>query len=250
MLLANHKISQLVRDNHRYASVLYYLGIHFFDYSRETLAQVCQDRGLDLQTVVNSLESVSKPETNSGGLPLRNLPVDVIVEYLKHSHHIFIKDRLRFIADLIHHLPAATAEGGVVNDLKFVFPLFVEDFIIHVYEEEDTLFKYVKQLYKFAQGDLINPGILHHHMQQFSLQEFVLDHEIHDDEMAGIRQITQDYHRESDMSLHLQTVYAELEAFEQELIAHAAIENNILFPKALHLEKKAKDILSDTSRLN
>ena len=247
MLLANHKISELVRDNHRYASVLYYLGIHFFDYSRETLAQVCKDRGLDVQTVIKSLESVNQREAQKGGLSLRSLPVDVVVEYLKHSHHIFIKDRLRFISELIQHLPA---DSAIVNDLKFIFPLFVEDFIIHVYEEEDTLFKYVHTLHQFAQGDLTNPGVLHHHMQQFSLQEFVLDHEIHDDEMAGIRQITRNYERTDDMPLLLHTVYAELEAFERELIAHAGIENSILFPKALHLEKRAKDMLLNTSKLN
>lgn len=248
MPLASKKIADLVEENFVYASVLYYLGIRFFDYSRETLEQVCENRGLNVRQVVSSLELAVRPSKEKQGIPLKNLPIDVVVEYLKHSHHVFIKDRLHYITRLVEHLPDNS--HFAVQDLKFVFPLFVEDFIIHVYEEEDTLFDYVLKLHALCQGELRNPGIIYQHMLQFSLQEFVMEHEMHDDEMAGIRQITRDYQMDGQTPLHLRIVYAELKSFEQELITHARVENNILFPKALSLEKQARDLLQSTSKLN
>lgn len=248
MPLAQKKIADLVEENFVYASVLYYLGIRFFDYSRETLGQVCAEKGLDLLQVTKNLEQAAQPQKDNKGVALTSLPIDVVVEYLKHAHHVFIKDRLHYITRLVEHLPDGS--NPAIADLKFVFPLFVEDFIVHVYEEEDTLFDYVLKLNSLCHGELRNPGIIHHHMQRFSLQEFVMEHEIHDDEMAGIRQITQDYAVSESTPLHLRIVYAELQSFEQELITHAGIENNILFPKALSLEKQAKDLLLSTSKLN
>ena len=38
--------------------------------------------------------------------------------------------------------------------LNFVFPLFVEDFIRHIYEEEDELFQYVTLLQKAEEGKI------------------------------------------------------------------------------------------------
>ena len=43
--------------------------------------------------------------------------------------------------------------------------------------------------------------------------------------------------------LGIKVLFQELKAFEKELRAHAAIENHILLPKALELEKAVKEAL-------
>ena len=45
--------------------------------------------------------------------------------------------------------------------------------------------------------------------------------------------------------LHLKVVFQELQEFDDELSLHSDIENNILFPKALKLEKKVSKILEN-----
>ena len=45
-------------------------------------------------------------------------------------------------------------------------------------------------------------------------------------------------------------VYAELQSFERELKTHAKIENEILFPKALMLEKQVRKFFKDKARMN
>ncbi|MEJ0029806.1 MAG: hypothetical protein WDO15_05305 [Bacteroidota bacterium] len=76
--------------------------------------------------------------------------------------------------------------------MKILFPLFIEDFIHHIYKEEDTLFKYIKVLERAQTGNY-NPARLYYMMERHSLQRFAMDHEAHDDEMTGIRKITNDY---------------------------------------------------------
>lgn len=247
--IVNKKIEELVGENYVYASVLYYFGIKFYDYSEKTLEEVCKEKGLNLKTVISSLETVATSVIENK-LSLISFPVDLVIEYLKHSHYIFIKQKLPYIAKLIENLPVKRSEHFLlVQDLKLVFPLFVEDFIHHIYEEEDSLFSYILLLNKALDG-IRNPTKLFYAMEEHSLQEFATEHEHNDDEMRGIRTITHNYSLIPENDLHLKVIYAELKSFEENLISHARIENEILFPKALELEKEIKKNLLEKIKLN
>ncbi len=87
-------------------------------------------------------------------------------------------------------------------------------------------------------------------MEQHSLQKYAVEHEEHDDEMRGIRKITNNYHCHNQDPLHIRVVYAELQAFEKELITHARVENEILFPKALILEQEVKRAIRSKINFN
>lgn len=243
------KIAEIVDNNYVNASVLYYFGISFFDYSEETLEQACKEKGLKVDTVIKKLESHTDSNMQSVDT-LQQYPIDLIVEYLKHAHYIFIKQRLPYLAKLIDGLetPDSNLES-ITKDLKFVFPLFVEDFIHHIYEEEDTLFKYIIDLDLYLKHSA-NPTAVYWQMEKSSLQKFVMEHEQHDDEMRGIRNITSNYATNQNTPLHIKVIYAELKALESELKTHAHIENNILFPKALMLEKEAVLKLQSKIKLN
>jgi regulator of cell morphogenesis and NO signaling len=247
--IRNKKITELVGENYVYASVLYYFGIKFYDYSEKTLFQVCQEKGLDVDKVIVSLESVNtKGEEHD--IALYAFPIDLIIEYLKHTHYIFIKQKLPYIAGLIQNLKVSNSQyHSVEADLKFVFPIFVEDFIHHIYEEEDTLFTYLMQLYEASQKKT-GLGGLFYQMEKYSIQRFAVEHDVHDDEMEGIRKITDNYSLSKGFDLHLNVLYSELKNFEQMLITHAKVENEILFPKGLMLEKEVNKMLKEIIRMN
>jgi regulator of cell morphogenesis and NO signaling len=137
----------------------------------------------------------------------------------------------------------------IERDLKIVFPLFVEDFIEHIYEEEDTLFHYILALENSAKGNF-SPGRLYYLLEKNSVQKFAMEHEAHDDVMEGIRKITRDYMVSATAPLHVRVMYNELRAFEQSLITHARIENEILFPKAMGMESNVKKSFFEASKLN
>src|SRR5690606_37502187 len=130
----------------------------------------------------------------------------------------------------------------VVTDLKFVFPIFVEDFIQHIYMEEDTLFHYINLLDKASRKEG-NLWEVYSKMEKFSIQQFAIEHDVHDDDMEGITQITDNFKMGESDHLLLKVALSELKNFQNELSIHAKIENEILFPKALELEKKVKNII-------
>lgn len=249
MEIIHRKIEDLVGENLIFASVLYYFGIKFFDYSEKTLKQVCDERKLDIQKVIKSLESIQKgsPQDN---IKLVSYPLELIIEYLKHTHYLFIKQKLPFIARLLENMDGTRFQGSnFVEDLKLVFPLFVQDFIVHIYEEEDTLFNYILNLKKALQGE-INPSVIYYQMEKHSIQKYAMEHELHDDEMQGIRKITQNYQSHNSDDLPLRVLISELEDFDKELVIHANVENNVLFPKAMQLEGDVKKWIADKIKFN
>jgi len=242
------KISELVGENYVYASVLHHFGIQFYDYSEQTLHQVCQEKGICMDALINGLESAIETD-ESEEVALIGYPVDLVIEYLKHTHYLFVKWTLPYIASLVTDLPKIPGKfEGVVKDLKFVFPLFVEDLIHHIHEEEDNLFNYV-MLLKNVKSDY-NPTKVYYEMEKYSIQQHAINHNIHGDEMKGIRNITSDYSFDTKTPLHIKVVYAELESFEMSLITHARIEDEILFPKALMLEREVKILLQQKVKSN
>jgi len=237
-VLKDKRIADLVDENYVHAYVLFYFGIHFYEYFERTLDDVCRERGLKLETVINELETPT--HIREADLPLISYPTDLIIQYLKHSHFLFIKHKLPYIARLVENVKTEKEEfAAIERDLKMVFPLFVEDFIHHIYEEEDTLFTYIRSLEK-ASKESFPPGKLYYLLEKNSMQKFALEHEVHDDEMVGIRKITCDYAIKPNDPLPIKVLYHELKEFEKSLITHARIENEILFPKAMALENKVR----------
>lgn len=246
--LQNTRLHELVDQNYVHGYVLFYLGIRFYEYSELTLAQVCEQRGLKVEQIVRELESPT--HLSEAELPLASYPIDLIIEYLKHAHFLFIKHKLPYIVRLVESFKAQQDDYlPVERDLKMVFPLFVEDFIEHIYEEEDTLFHHILALDKASKGKF-SPGKLFYLLEKNSVQKFAMEHEAHDDEMEGIRKITRNYSIHANSPLHVKVIYNELEAFEKSLITHARIENEILFPKAMAIENNVKKKFFDLAKFN
>lgn len=249
MEYSQKKIKDLVAENYVFASVLYYLGIEYYEFSENSLEQVCLSKGLSTQTVINELEKITSNE-EIANIKLLAFPIDLVITYLKHTHFIFIKKDLPFLVKLVNKLNAITPPlAEIEKEIKDVFPLFVEDFVHHIYEEEDSLFSYILAL-KNLQDKKGNPASFFYKHPNFSMQKFAIDHEVHDDEMKGIRYLIDQYPISDQTPLHVKVLFGELKRFEEKLIVHAKIENEILFPKALMLEKKVRRKFESTIRLN
>ena len=245
--MVTKSVEHLVNENFVYAKVLDYFGVKFYEERNKPLSQVCEENGINPDHLIKVLEK-SQSRKSSEYLNLRDYPIRLIVEYLKHSHQIFIKDNLPYLLKKIDELDSDHANEKA-HDLKVVLPMFVEDFIHHIYEEEDRFFTYVCELENALKKQKVDARFLST-IDTFSIQEFALHHNDSDNEMKGIRGITDHYDTEAIKDPRLAVVIKELKKFDHELTLHANIENDILFPKALKLEKQVRAMLAQKTGLN
>ena len=65
----------------------------------------------------------------------------------------------------------------------------------------------------------------------------MMEHDTVGDLLRELRASSSNYTVPADGCISYQTLYQALEAFEQDLHQHIHLENNILFPRAVELEK-------------
>ncbi|PIB36814.1 hypothetical protein BFP72_16105 [Reichenbachiella sp. 5M10] len=244
---SQQSIESLINENFVYAKVLDFFGVEFYESRHKTLTQVCQENNIKVETLVSVLENKASDQAIDF-LALKKFPVRLLIEYLKHSHQVFIKESLPFLLKLSSKLETPVSTE-LQRDLKVILPMFVEDFIHHIYEEEDRFFAYVLELDNFVNQRKYSSNVLSRH-ESFSIQEFALHHSDSDDEMAGIRGITNSYDIDAVKEVQLRVLMQELKAFDDKLAQHARIENDILFPKALELEKASKALFQSKVAMN
>lgn len=241
-------INHLVEKNHRFAWVLHRFGVSFYNEQDKTLGQLCQTYRLNLQQILKTFQETSKPTQSVKNF--QAYPIELILKYLRHSHTVFINERLPYMAKLIQDLcPQKIGNSRVVSDLQTLFPLFVDEFIEHIHEEEDSLFQYLWNLHQASRGQYSLNKVFYQ-IEKNLLQSYALEHHESDDDMRGIREITNDYDLGKKSNLHLQVIFAELQSFETELQQHSQVEELILLPKALKLENLVKKMLQKRTQLN
>jgi len=241
-------VGDLVSENYVFASVLHYFGISFYQYETHSLEQVCKKHKVKPSQLITELEAwAAKKEPTNEELYLN--PIEVLVAYLKNKHYYFVRQELPFLSNLISGIQVDKTYQALLNDLRIMFPLFVEDFIHHIHEEESRLFKRIELLQDVEEGNFA----LHDALKILKKDPIHLladAHEIHDDEMEGIRKLTSDYTLEENAPLTMKVLYHELQNFEKELVIHAQIEDELLFPKAIELEKEAVRKITNKIRIN
>ncbi|MBX2841559.1 MAG: hemerythrin domain-containing protein [Flammeovirgaceae bacterium] len=244
-------IKDIVAKNYILASVLHFFGIEFYNFFNDPLETVCQKKGIDVTTVIKTLESCqASQDLKLFPNPNHKYEIEVIIQYLKKAHQSFIRHKLPYMADIIQNIePAYFDNPDEAKDLKFVFPIFAEDFIKHIYEEEKYHFGYIERLNNSIQNGF-NPLNLFEDLNKFSIDKIFSDHQQEDDEMKGIRELTKGYRITKNTGIFTKVVYLELKAFENDLKTHSFIENKILFPKAKKIEKKAIKLLKEKALLN
>lgn len=238
MKVFNQTISEIVDENYIYARALNQLGILFYECPNRLLGDICKERGLIKEHVLRSFYLFDQNHRLSLK-ELQNYPIEIIIQYLKYTHNIFLKNKLPYIANLINEV-----DGN--SDLKFIFPEFVTEFIDHIHEEEDTVFNYINQLIKVNYKKTANPVATLFSYRKYNLSDILLNH-INEDEMQGIRTLVEGI---ESKCLHWKIIINELKSFDREMMYHAQIENNIMFPKAIQLEQQVQKQLIKLSQLN
>ena len=246
--LDNKKVFDIVSNDFRYAKALDSFGIDFYNNYDFTIKEICKEKGLSSGSIHGyriAMDESFDLDLNT----LKSSPINLVIEYLKHNHSYFIKNKLPYIRNLISNLSVDKIQYNFFKDLKFIFPHFYEDFVEHILEEEKYIFTYIQKLFELD-GNHKNHAKMFFEMKKISLKDIAKEHLEEDSEMEGIRGLTKNYSLKQVTNLHLKVIFQELKAFDSELDIHSKIENEILFPRAIELQDKVSNQIRNISFLN
>ena len=107
----------------------------------------------------------------------------------------------------------------------------------HMIKEERILFPYIKELVA-AKNNTQPVHASHFGSVQNPINMMEMEHELVGQNLDKIRQLSDNYRLPEDACASYSLLYRLLDEFEEDLHLHIHLENNILFPKALEIEKQ------------
>jgi regulator of cell morphogenesis and NO signaling len=235
---AGETVGQIAAKDLRKAEVFRKYGIDFCCGGKKSLKQVCEEKGLDLAAVEAALDNAQA--TEKAGEHFDRWSPDFLADYIYNKHHVYYYDEGPVIADLLTKVLMRHGDHyPVLNTIYELYKTLAEELGGHFAKEEKIVFPFVKALVQAkATG---NTDVLRN---QFSLEAPVKmmeeEHEAAGEILEALQKLTNGYTAPDGACNSFQFLYKKLKALDEDLHQHIHLENNILFPKALALEKELR----------
>lgn len=231
-------VGEIAAKDIRKAEVFKKYGIDFCCGGKKSLKQACEEKGLDVEIVEAELEN--PVQATSSANDYNRWEPDFLADYVYNQHHLYYYNELPVLKGLItkvtqHH-------GGNHPELKYLYSLFaqlVQELDTHFMKEEKVVFPFIKALVAAKRtGDFeaLNnqPSITD------PIRIMEVDHDAAGEILTEMNKLSNDYTPPVDACNSYQFLYKKLKDLEEDLHQHIHLENNILFPKALKLEKELR----------
>ena len=160
-----------------------------------------------------------------------------LIDHIVNVHHTYVSESIPLISQYANKV--AKVHGHHYTDLHEINKLFhevAEELLTHMQKEERILFPFIKQLVK-AKKEGIIPVPPPFGTVSNPIQMMEHEHDNAGDVFKTIAILTNDFTPPEGACNTFRALYSKLEEFEQDLHQHIHLENNILHPKAIALEK-------------
>ncbi|MFB9110722.1 iron-sulfur cluster repair di-iron protein [Flavobacterium gyeonganense] len=239
--LKNKTIGSFVAEDFRTAAVFSKYKIDFCCKGNRTVTEVCEKQNIDADTLLENVYEVLK-SGSSESTDFNSWPLDLLADYIEKTHHRYVEEKTNVLLPFLDKL--CKVHGANHPELFRINELFIGcagELSQHMKKEELVLFPFIKRMVKTKESD----GVLSQpSFGTISNPIEMMMHE-HDNEGERFREIaalTDNYTSPADACTTYRVTFAMLKEFEEDLHKHIHLENNILFPKAVLLEKEFVEV--------
>lgn len=230
-------IGELVAKDYRKAQVLKKYGIDFCCGGKKTVSEVCKKKGID-QTQLEKDLFIAEQQTTNSEHDFQKWDIGFLSDYIINTHHRYVKDNTPFINELAQKV--ARVHGTNHSELIRVAEIFEQlsrNLMLHMVKEEKILFPSIKELTHYKKVGAIIPA------DDFGpvstpIQVMESEHEQVGEDFEQIRALTANYQLPADACRSYTVLFNKLEEYENDLHRHVHLENNILFPRAIEVERE------------
>jgi len=230
-------LGQIAAKDLRKAQVFKKYGLDFCCGGKKTVKQACAEKGLDVSKVEQDLQQADKMPV-SRPIPYDDWSLDFLADYIVNTHHSYVRKNLPDIKAYAEKV--MKVHGKHHPELVRIHQLVEEinaELTAHMVKEEKVLFPYIKGLVA-AKNNTQPPQAAHFGTVQAPINMMEMEHELVGNNLAEIRTLSQNYLLPEDACATYSLLYRMLDEFEEDLHMHVHLENNILFQKAIEIEKQ------------
>lgn len=163
-----------------------------------------------------------------------------LVNHIVTVHDGYLKMALPRLRSLVPKVLTAhgAQHGEMLRQVHDLFAALDTELSSHLMKEEQVLFPYITAIEAPTQKKAPRPPAPFGSARN-PIRQMEHEHENAGETLARLREVTDGYALPSDACPTFSAMYEELQRLESDLHEHIHLENNILFPRAIELEKSA-----------
>jgi regulator of cell morphogenesis and NO signaling len=218
------------------------LGIDYCCGGGKSLREACAQARIPLDEVLRTLEQ-GAPAQQPGKPDFAQAKLAELVDHIITKHHAYVQQEIPRIQQLAKKVLAVHgAHHPELARIQIAFQALSAELTSHMMKEEHVLFPYIAELEgAVTQGrDVHTPpfGTVNNpvHMME-------MEHESAGALLREIRAASAEYTAPPEACFSYKTLYSALQEFEADLHQHIHLENNILFPRAIEMERQTANAL-------
>ena len=236
MTVSTQTVREIALENPAYIRVFEEFGLDYCCGGRKPLAEACAVKQVAVDAVIAALERAAETKATPGE-DWSAKPLAVLAAHIVSTHHVYVNRELPRLAELankvVNRHGEHRAELPVIREKLLTLS---EELTQHCAKEELVLFPYIGKLEKALAlktelprgcfGTVANP-----------IAMMVQEHDAAGGLLAEIRELSNQFTPPEGACPTYHAFYNGLAEFERDLHQHIHLENNILFPRALDLER-------------
>jgi regulator of cell morphogenesis and NO signaling len=214
------------------------LGIDYCGGGNQSLEQACRAANLPMDQVLDSLEMAEQTTRAAQKIhDWQSEPLADLVAHINRTHHKYTREEIVRLGPLFEKVCAVHGQNHPeLLQIRNAFAGLGQELTMHMMKEEMVLFPYIVRMEEaVVQGEPVVPPPFGSVQNPVSMMEH--EHESAGNALRTMREVSGGYTAPPEACVSYQTLYKALAEFEADLHQHIHLENNILFPRAIAMEK-------------
>jgi len=236
----NMKLADVIQMNYMLIPVIHRFGINL-GFGDKTVTDICQENEVDLNFFLQ-LVNAYHDQDYFPKEELQTIPVKDIVAYLKMTHASYLNTTLSEIEQKIFSLASEdTEDKKYIELIRNFFEGYKTELTAHIMNEEDVVFPYV-----LAVDEIIKTQKFSDKNQQifdsFSIEKYEEGHDDVEEKLMDLRTIMIKYLTPPANVTLYHSIIQDLFRLEEDLNYHSRIEDKVLIPKIILMEKSITNL--------
>ncbi len=224
-------VEEIISENFLAADVLHKHGIDLFNQETKTLGEACRKGALDLRYIKQEIRETEHCRSHN----YDKWELDYLIDHILNTHHYFIWINLPVIKE--YALKVSRSQGDkypVTIEVNRLFKELATDLEHHLENQEHNIFPYIKKMvyayrddYRLISENLgLSVATMKAEAKCFAAKLNLMESLLKTADIANQPETT------------ASVLLYKLGAFKHNFYQHLHLEKNILFPKALKLERQ------------
>jgi regulator of cell morphogenesis and NO signaling len=232
----NSSVGEIVKLNFKTAPLFLSHNIDYCCGGKKAISEACLEVGINPDLLISQLESLIS-ESDPDSEYINKLSLNDLADYIIKRHHSYVTESIPFLKTNLEKLVRVHGENHrELFRIKELFNGSAEALTAHMQKEENVLFPHIRGLETAKKTNTPVP-ISHFGSVSNPIGMMLAEHQNEGERFVEIARLSNNYTLPEGGCTTYDVTLKQLRDFDNDLHRHIHLENNILFPKAIALEK-------------